>query len=84
MKALFFNDLIEMLAQTRSFKFFMDSGTELVGKGIPVLTKGRGAKCKPGKGKPSSAARSETSKKKRTVTTPVACLVLEARSFRGE
>ncbi|WP_252177442.1 transposase [Endozoicomonas sp. 4G] len=73
-----------IVIKKRAIKFFMDSGTELVGKGIPVLTKGRGAKCKSGKGKPSCAARSETSKKKRTVTTPVACLVLEARSFRGE
>ena len=48
------------------------SGTELVGEGIPVLIKKRGANRKPEKGKPSPATRRETSKKERTVTTVVA------------
>ena len=55
----------------RAIEFFLDSGTELVGKGVPLLAKGRGASSKSGKGKPSPAVRDETSKKKRTVTTEV-------------
>ena len=61
-----------IVIKKRAINLFLDSGTELVGKGIPVLTKGRGANRKPGKGKPSPATRRETSKKKRTVTTVVA------------
>ena len=53
-------------------KLFLGSGTELVGKGIPVLTKGRGAIRKPRKAQASLAVGSETSKKKRMVTTSVA------------
>ena len=44
----------------------------MVGKGIPVLTKGRGAIRKPGKAKVSPAIRKETSKKKGKATTVVA------------
>ena len=32
----------------RAIKRFLDSGTELAGKGIPILVKGRGASCKSG------------------------------------
>ena len=61
-----------IVIKKRAINLFLDSGTELVGKGIPVLTKGRGANHKSRKGKLSPATRRETSKKKRTVTTAVA------------
>ncbi|MFK0573991.1 hypothetical protein [Endozoicomonas sp.] len=48
---------------------------ELVGKGIPVLTKGRGANHKSVKGKSSTATGCETSKKKITAVTSVAALL---------
>jgi putative transposase len=61
-----------IVIKKRAINLFLDSGTELVGKGIPLLTKGRGAIRKSRKAKASPAIRSETSKKKRTVTTVVA------------
>ncbi|MFK0569799.1 hypothetical protein [Endozoicomonas sp.] len=47
----------------------------MTGKGIPLLVKGRGAKRKPVKGKPSIATDCETSKKKIMAVTPVAVLL---------
>ena len=61
-----------IVTKKRAINLLLDSGTELVGKGIPVLTKGRGAIRKTGKCKHSPASGSETSKKKRTVATAVA------------
>ena len=60
-----------IVIKKRAINLFLDSGTELVGKGIPVLTKGRGAIRKTRKSKLSPAMRNETSKKKRTATTSV-------------
>lgn len=48
----------------RAIKLFKNSGTELAGKGIPLLSTGRGANRKSGKGKSLPAARDEASKKK--------------------
>lgn len=61
-----------IVIKKRAINLFLDSGTELVGKGIPVLTKGRGAIRKPRKAKASLATGNETSKKKRTAITSVA------------
>ena len=61
-----------IVIKKRAINLMLNSGTELVGKGIPVLTKGRGAIRKPRKGKLSFAVGNETSKKKRTVVTTVA------------
>ncbi|MCW7554764.1 transposase [Endozoicomonas gorgoniicola] len=61
-----------IVIKKRAINLLLDSGTELVGKGIPVLTKGRGAIRKTRKAKASFASGNETSKKKRTVTTAVA------------
>ncbi len=61
-----------IVIKKRAINLLLDSGTELVGKGIPVLTKGRGAVRKPRKARASLAIRNETSKKKRMVSTSVA------------
>ena len=61
-----------IVIKKRAINLFLDSGTELVGKGIPVLTKGRGAIRKPRKAKASLAVGNETSQKKRTAITSVA------------
>ncbi len=56
----------------RAINLILDSGTELVGKGIPVLTIGRGANRKSLKCKHSGVDGCEASKKKGTAITPVA------------
>lgn len=61
-----------LVIKKRAIKLFLDSGTELQGKGIPLLCTGRGAGRKTGKAKVSSAVGNEASKKKRTATTLVA------------
>ena len=60
-----------IVIKKRAINLFLDSGTELVGKGIPVLTKGRGAIRKPRKAKASPAVGKEASKKKGTASTSV-------------
>ncbi len=61
-----------LVIKKRAIKLFLDSGTELQGKGIPLLCTGRGASRKTGKAKVFSAVGNEASKKKRTATTLVA------------
>ena len=56
-----------IVIKKRAINLFLDSGTELAGKGIPLLIKGRGAIRKSRKGKPSFAVGEETSKNKGTV-----------------
>ncbi|WOG29223.1 helix-turn-helix domain-containing protein [Endozoicomonas sp. 8E] len=57
-----------IVIKNRAINLFSDSGTELVGKGIPVLTKGRRANRKSREGKPSPASGREASKKKGTAS----------------
>ena len=61
-----------IVIKERAIKLFLDSGTELQGKGIPLLCTGRGASRKPRKAKASLAIGNETSKKKGKVATEVA------------
>ncbi len=61
-----------IVIKKRAINLILNSGTELAGKGIPLLATGRGAVRKPRKAKASFAVRNETSKKKRTVVTAVA------------
>ena len=58
-----------IVIKKRAVSLFLDSGTELVGKGIPILTKGRGASRKSGKVKALPAGGKEAPKKKRTAIT---------------
>ena len=60
-----------IIIKKRAIQLFLDSGTELVGKGIPVLAKGRGASHKTVKAVAFSAIGNETSKKKGTAVTSV-------------
>lgn len=60
-----------IVIKKRAIKLFLDSGTELQGKGIPLLCTGRGAIRKPRKAKASLAIGNETSKKKGKVATVV-------------
>jgi putative transposase len=53
-----------LVIKNRAIKMILDSGTELVGKGIPVLTSGRGAKHKTSTDNTLLALGRETSKKK--------------------
>ena len=55
----------------RAINLFLDSGTELAGKGIPLLVKGRGAIRKSEKARASLVVGNETSKKKGTAVTLV-------------
>ena len=52
-----------IVIKKRAINLFLHSGTELVGKGIPVLTKGRGAIRKTGKCKHSPASGSTALKR---------------------
>ncbi len=61
-----------IVIKKRAINLLLDSGTELAGKGIPVLVKGRGAIREPRKAKAYPVVRNETSKKKRTVSPSVA------------
>lgn len=62
-----------LVIKKRAIKAIQDSGTELLGKGIPVLSTGRGAKSKPRKRHLSLASGKEASKKtRRTAATAAA------------
>ena len=52
-----------IVIKKRAIKLFLDSGTELQGKGIPLLCTGRGANARRKKGTPSPAVGKEASKK---------------------
>lgn len=60
-----------LVIKKRAIHLFLDSGTELVGKGIPMLATGRGAIRKPRKAKASPAIRKEASEKKRLVSVVI-------------
>uniref|UniRef100_UPI0021493C6E RNA-guided endonuclease InsQ/TnpB family protein n=1 Tax=Endozoicomonas sp. SESOKO1 TaxID=2828742 RepID=UPI0021493C6E len=53
-----------LVIKKRAIKLFLDSGTELQGKGIPLLCTGRGAGRKTGKAKVSSAVATKRQKRK--------------------
>jgi putative transposase len=61
-----------LVIKKRAIKLILDSGTELAGKGIPLLAKGRGAERKPRGRKRPNAVGNEASKKKRPAVTSVA------------
>ena len=61
-----------LVIKKRAINLLLDSGTELRGKGIPVLCTGRGAKRQSQREKSLCAVGNEASKKKRNVATKVA------------
>ena len=60
-----------LVIKKRAIDLILDSGTELAGKGIPVLVSGRGANRKSEKGTSLSAHGREASKKKRRAAASV-------------
>ena len=68
-----------LVLKGRAVKLFQDSGTELQGKGIPLLCTGRGAGRKTGKTKVSPAVGNEASKKNVSLTVKHdGCMIQEA------
>ena len=73
-----------MVIKGRAIKLFQDSGTELQGKGIPLLCAGRGANHKTRKAKVSPAGGNEASKKNVPLTVNHdGCMIQEALPLWG-